>query len=44
MQVDCYKRNWKSSACSDKCPFKSECQRKWDKELIMKIKEMKCHS
>lgn len=27
MQVDCFKRNWKTRVCTTNCPFKSECER-----------------
>lgn len=37
MQTDCYKRNFKSSVCSIKCPFKWECERAYAKELKNKI-------
>lgn len=39
MQVDCYKRNWHSSVCSAKCPFRGECYREWNKECVRNSKE-----
>ena len=37
MQVDCFKRNWKTSVCSKKCKFRYECEREWVKYLYRKI-------
>lgn len=30
-QVDCYKRNYATDVCVVKCPFRSECDREFEK-------------
>ena len=37
MQVDCFKRNYKTNVCSDKCKFRWECQRAYTRELENKL-------
>ena len=39
MQVDCFKRNWKSGVCTPKCPFHWECSRAYSKEILKKVRE-----
>nr|DAQ64741.1 MAG TPA: hypothetical protein [Caudoviricetes sp.] len=34
MQVDCYKRNYRSSVCTMKCRFYRECTREYGKEMV----------
>lgn len=34
MQVDCYKRNYNTEVCSDKCSFRVECDRCYKREMI----------
>lgn len=36
MQVDCYRRNWRTQVCVPKCPFYCECNREF---LLWKLKK-----
>ena len=39
MQVDCFKRNWKTRVCAINCPFKCECEREELKLNKMKLRK-----
>ena len=39
MQVDCYKRNFRTEVCTPKCPFYHECSRCYFKEATRNAKK-----